>query len=49
MAFALDQLLGELDGVDPVTDCRSDPAGSDDGRPTDRVAADRLESLGYLR
>ena len=48
VTFALDQLLGELDRMDPVNDRRSAPDGSDGDRPTDEAVADRLESLGYL-
>lgn len=49
VAFALDQLLRELDREEATTH-RRHPAEADaaDGTETDTAVQDRLESLGYL-
>jgi Arc/MetJ-type ribon-helix-helix transcriptional regulator len=49
VAFALDQLLRELDRKSTGSDRPTSPkTDSDDEDATERVVQERLESLGYL-
>jgi Arc/MetJ-type ribon-helix-helix transcriptional regulator len=48
VAFALDQLLREIDRQDEQPHAREDSDGEPADDSTDEEVADRLESLGYL-